>query len=419
MKTKILTIFLLALCNAFLLNGVDKMMVNNSVFIYGKITTVDDETYQGQIRWGKEEAFWFDMFNSSKKKNENLKYLSNKEIDELNKKDQNRWSSNSGLVSWISSNWEWDNNDGHSHTFACQFGDIKLMEIGNRGRVILELKNGEAIKLQGGSNDIGTKVQIADEELGVIKLDWDRLSRVEFMETPSNLESQFGEPLFGTVQSTSGEFTGYLQWDHDERLTNDELNGDYEDGELDIKFGNIKSIRNIFRGSEVVLNSGRTFKLTGSNDVDDDNRGIIVNMPGVGRVDIPWDEFKLMEFENIPRSSNLDYNSFQGHQKIEGVVETTNQEKIAGEIIFDLDEKYTLEILDGVLEDIEYFFPFGSVKTIKPLNREESAVELINGEKFIFEDKVDVNENNDGVLVFMNEEYVYVPWNEVKLISFK
>ena len=33
-------------------------------FIYGEITVKNGDTYQGPIRWGKEEAFWHDMFNS-------------------------------------------------------------------------------------------------------------------------------------------------------------------------------------------------------------------------------------------------------------------------------------------------------------------------------------------------------------------
>jgi len=36
--------------------------------IYGKITLTDGSTLQGPIRWGTEETFWHDLFNSSKKK---------------------------------------------------------------------------------------------------------------------------------------------------------------------------------------------------------------------------------------------------------------------------------------------------------------------------------------------------------------
>ena len=34
-------------------------------YIYGKITMDNGNVYQGVIRWGDEEAFWDDMFNST------------------------------------------------------------------------------------------------------------------------------------------------------------------------------------------------------------------------------------------------------------------------------------------------------------------------------------------------------------------
>ena len=39
-------------------------------FIYGRITDVDGPTYEGRLRWGRnQEAFWGDFFNSSKEDN--------------------------------------------------------------------------------------------------------------------------------------------------------------------------------------------------------------------------------------------------------------------------------------------------------------------------------------------------------------
>ena len=174
MKTKLLAIVLFALTNAIFLKGVNTILMNNQSFIFGKITTVDGEVYQGQIRWGKEEAFWFDMFNASKDENENLKYLTDREMDELNEKD-NICNRNNKIISWgWGNNYSWNGND-HSHSFACQFGDIKKIIVGNRRKTIVELKNGDNFVVGDGSNDIGAKVQVADEELGLIKLEWNRI----------------------------------------------------------------------------------------------------------------------------------------------------------------------------------------------------------------------------------------------------
>src|SRR5688572_29089278 len=39
-------------------------------FLYGRIITVDDSSYEGRLRWGgDQEAFWGDYFNGAKKGN--------------------------------------------------------------------------------------------------------------------------------------------------------------------------------------------------------------------------------------------------------------------------------------------------------------------------------------------------------------
>lgn len=417
MQSKFATVLFLAVTNAFVLTAIEKSLSSSdsSHFIYGRVTTLDNEVYEGQIRWGKEEAFWFDFFNGTKKENDNLKWLTREELEDLNKKDA--YASNDSWGKWFNkrSNYKSD----HNHLFACQFGDIKTIKIRRGEKVDVEFKNGEIYELDGGSNDIGTQVQVNDEELGVVRLDWDRIDHVDFVPTPRNFKSKFGEPLYGKVKTTYGEFEGFLQWDHDERLSLDELNGSTEDGEVDIEFGKIKSIEKSYRGSDVTLMSGRTLHLTGSNDVNSDNRGIIVNMPNYGRVDIAWDEFESMSFNEVPNNLSIAYNDYKGEKHLKGNVESIDGTTYSGEIIFDLDEKYALEMLDGNIDDVEYFIPFSAVRSIAPKNRSESLVTLTNGENFLFEDKVDVTEANDGVLVKVNDEYTYVSWSKIEKITFE
>src|SRR5262245_16140545 len=39
-------------------------------FLYGRITALDGATYEGRLRWGRDqEAFWGDYFNGTKDKN--------------------------------------------------------------------------------------------------------------------------------------------------------------------------------------------------------------------------------------------------------------------------------------------------------------------------------------------------------------
>lgn len=384
-------------------------------FIYGKITTVDDDTYTGAIRWGKEEVYWFDMFNSSKPKNKNLKYLSAENRDDLNR-NRDRWSSKwTNFV--IHSRWNW--NSSHTHSFACNFGDIASLEIVGWDKIELKLKNGEILDLDGGSNDIGTKIRVYDNELGIVDLRWSRVEKIVFMDTPKKLDSKFGEPLYGTVATDAGDFTGFVQWDHDERISTDKLDGDNADGDMSIEFGKIKSIERDGRGSRVVLKSGRDFYLTGSNDVNSENRGIIVNMPGVGRVDIDWRDFRKVTFTNASKNAGPAYASYKSPNELSGKIITEDGSSFSGKIIYDLDEAYDCEILQGSEDDIAYLIPFRNIKKIHPKNYSYTRVELNNGKKLLLGDSQDVTEDNDGVLVFTGKnDPTYIPWDEVDEIIF-
>ncbi len=413
MTRKFIALLVTVIINTAFFEELDILPSSDSdIYIYGKVYTDDDQEYEGQIRWGKEEAFWFDHFNSSKPENENLDYLSKSEIRNLD--DRYHEKSIKSLFNWDVS---WGND--HTHSFSCEFGNIEAIDIGRKGRIELTLKNGNKLKLKGGSNDIGTDVQVTDSSIGHIKVDWDRIERVEFMNAPASFESYYGQPLYGTVEAESGEtFTGYVQWDHDERLAQDELNGKNRDGEIDLEFGNIKNIERSVRGAIVTTLSGRSIKLRGTNDVNDSNRGIIVNIPGQGRVDIPWDEFEKVTFTE-PKMGIINYDDYDAAKDITGSVKTEDGETINGKIIYDLDETYQFEILNGKKDDIEYFIPFQLIKSIDPSSRKRALITLKSGMTIKLEDSVDVNDDHDGLLVFdNNDEPTYITWDEVDRITF-
>ncbi|MFT6809016.1 MAG: hypothetical protein ACJA01_002248 [Saprospiraceae bacterium] len=415
MTKKLLLIAVSALINTLYINYFDQNLASSEIYIYGTVTTHDDHEYKGQMRWGKEEIFWFDMFNSSKPENENLDYLSKGQIASLDKED--KWHGGKIDVPFVKK-WNWNNNSDHSHAFSIRFGDIAKLEIRRGDRVVVHLKSGDKIKLKGGSNDIGTEIQVNDLEVGNIKLDWDQVAEVSFSSGKENVENKFGNPLYGTVTTRDGSFTGFVQWDHDERMSEDELNGEYEDGEVDIPFGSITSIERISRGSEVNLASGRTFKLYGTNDVNNDNRGIIVNIENLGRVDIPWGEFEKVVFTEAPDSGNLNYNSFsKGGEHIKGTV-TSKEGTYKGLIAYDLDESYLCEMLNGQLDDIEYSILFEFIQSIASQDEDGSEIILRSGKKIYLEEVVDVSSENDGALIFSDgEDERYISWDEITKIS--
>ncbi|GHN00578.1 hypothetical protein WSM22_20670 [Cytophagales bacterium WSM2-2] len=413
---------LLTLCLAL---ATISVTAQDEAFIYGKIYMSDNRSYEGPIRWGKEEVLWTDVFNASKIENKNLRYLSNDERDALDR--NRRWNGEFTSISplrWIGIGTNrdryYESEYDYKHQFGCQFGEIKTMRLLSRKRVEVELQSGLIVEVDGnGYNDIGTDLKIMDKELGEMSIDWDRIDKVEFKSTPSKIAQKFGEPLYGTVESFKGTFTGFIQWDHDERVNSDKLDGDSEDGKVHIMFENIATIEGHMSRSKVVLKSGRELELRGSNDVNGDNRGIIITDETGMIVDVSWDEFSKLTLKSPP-ASGVKYENFKSQKELSATVKTSDGKSLSGKVILDLDEQYNFELFQGKSDGVEYIIPLRNIKQILVQRGREADVVLNNGKKLTLSNSQDVGEMNHGLLVFTDDKNpVYVAWENVQEIQLK
>lgn len=403
-------------------------------FMYGKVTTYDKQVYEGPIRWGDEETYWIDVFNASKAENNNLRYLSREQKEKLDERHMANigWSVNGSRFpvlkqfGWTSDcdgkgskNVSWNYSHDYTHQFSCQFGEIKSIRHRSSKMVELELQGGVKFDLDGeGYNDVEAKVKVLDKEIGEIELNWDRIERVDFKPTPSKLTKKFGEPLYGTVQTYSGSFTGLVQWDHDERLSEDKLDGHTDDGKVSVPFGNVKSIERLSNRSRVLLKSGREMELNGTNDVNSENRGIIVTDENGIITDIPWSEFKKLTLAESSTKGLKKYDDFKSQKEITTTV-NANGKALSGKTVIDLDEEYDFELFQGKDGDVEYSIPMRAIRKIDVINPKSSEVTLKSGKKLTLKESQDVGDLNQGVLIFTSKsDPVYVPWNEVKDIEF-
>jgi len=390
-------------------------------FIYGKIYTSDNRTYEGPIRWGKEEVYWIDVFNASKEENTYIHYLTNDQREKLDEKRmwRNGYFSSSTLR-WIGigSNRERYYSEDYTHQFSCQFGELKSLRLLSRKRVELELQNGLKVAVKGdGYNDIDTDVKVIDKEIGEIILEWDRIDRIEFKSTPSRLAQKFGEPLYGTVDAYAGTYTGYIQWGHDERLSTDKLDGDSEDGKVALMFDKIASLEGHMSRCNVTLKSGRELELRGSNDVNSGNRGIIITTEKGLMIDVPWDEFKKLTFKPAPSMAPIKYDNFKLQKEMKATVTTTDGKTISGPMVLDLDEQYDFELFQGKYAGVEFATPLRNIKRIVSNSGESADVYFANGEKLSLKESQDVSELNQGILIFTEKDNpVYIPWEKVKEI---
>lgn len=381
-------------------------------FLYGRITTRSGSVYEGRLRWNKEEAFWGDFFNANKSDLPYVKYLPGEE----------RRRRRSVEVFGVPIGIHWGTEDNQGRQLVVRFGDLRRIEVDRDDDATVVFKSGARYKVSGGSNDVNsdTEITVWDRKSGERRMRWAQVRAVDFLPAPADL----AVPVFrlrGTVHTEQGTFRGYIQWDQDECLSSDELDGRTREGEVSLRMGEIRSIeRHGHNSSKVALRDGRTLVLDGTNDVDASNRGIYVNDSRIGRVLIPWDAFRRVDFDP-PGDSGPAYTDFRPGRPLFGKVTTVQGKTWRGRLVYDTDEAETMETLDGHRRDIEYSIPFARLAFLLPEKTNSSRVVLKTGQELRLEDTTDVGRENAGVLVFDRGQQKprYVRWADVRRIDFE
>lgn len=375
-------------------------------FIHGTVTTRSGSSYTGIMRWGGEEAFWDDLFHSSK-----VERPYARERDPRADDESSSWWEVFGRKMKISFGEE------GSRVLAARFGDIRSIEVTGDKAARLEMRGGSTIAVEGYANDVGATILVHDAALGRIEIPWKQIRGVEFSAVPAGTEPPAFR-LHGRVTTDSGDLEGFVQWDSEECLSTDRLDGDTLDGRVSLEMGRVRSIER--RGSSsslVVLDDGRELVLDGTNDVNSSIRGILVADPRYGRVEVPWQAFRRIELDTAS-GSGRGYAEFTAPRPLTGTVTTRDGARHVGRLVYDLDEAQTWEMLDGTAFELEYSIPFELVASVEPSGRSASIVTLVSGEELRLEDSQDVARRNDGVMVLGDGgAETYVPWEEIRRIE--
>ncbi|HEX05321.1 MAG TPA: hypothetical protein ENH10_09250 [Bacteroidetes bacterium] len=371
-----------------------------------------------------------ELVNQQTRLAEDMKKLARKmaqlamEEAKLERMRNNTWfSGNDNVISLLGGaiNINWNKAfSGGSRIFIARFGDIKTLEVIGSEDAELTMRTGTKYVVSGYSNDVGTKIRVHDDDFGEVELAWKKVDTVEFMPVPRDVTPD-AYRLHGTVEADGGEYVGYIQWDSEECLSTDKLDGDSEDGRMSIPMGKIRKIERRSRGSAwVEMKDGRRLQLEGTNDVDQSIRGIMVEDPRYGRMKIPWDAFDGVVFDD-KSGSGKGYDDYSP-KKLEATVTDSDGESYSGLMVFDMDESESWEMLNGDMFDIEFDVPFCNIKSITPRSRNASQIEMLNGETIRLEGGQDVSDANDGVLIFVNgenKEPVYLEWDRIEKIEMK
>lgn len=221
-----------------------------------------------------------------------------------------------------------------------RFDRIRSLTRTSRGTRV-ELTDGGTLELEGANDvDRGNRgVRIADPALGVVVVPWEHLHAVRFHEAGGTAGETGGAAnatsggegetrttvgaraafedrrlLIGTVVTGEGEeIRGELRWDADEAGNWDILNGEAEGVDYGIEFGFVRRIApGEEDGAAVTLAGGRTLELSGSRDVNADNKGIMVASRELGAAPdgdpgwrlIPWDDIREVRFDPATTTTN-------------------------------------------------------------------------------------------------------------------
>jgi len=381
--------------------------------IYGRVTTVDGDVFEGLIRWDKNEGSWVDILNG------------NKELRKTNSDRRRKYGDRERSIELFGitiaktgGSFDW----GNVAQSGMRFGHLKTLEVIGDDAARLTTKSGETVELEGGSTDIGTGVReivVEDQDEGEIELVWDDIEKIEFSQGQSSLVSNYGPRLYGTLTTRRGdEYTGYVCWDIDELFARDILDGDEKGRRRKIKFGKIKSIeRYSSNGATVILDNGDELLLRGTNDVDGSNGGIIISDLGFGQVVVKWDEFDRLDFHDEPNGAR--YDDFDGGHALQGTVYTEDGDSYEGTIRWDDDEEYSWEILDGEYRDVDFDVEFGLIKQIEKRSYRSSIVTVWDGRSFRLRGSNDVDEDNKGIFITTaGGDEVEVDWEDFDRIEF-
>jgi hypothetical protein len=381
---------------------------SNHALLYGRVTARDGTVYEGRLRWGgHEEALWSNYFNGFKPQNPWVGFVRSELLPK-----------NPDAIEILGMKFL-ERPIELGRPFMARFGDIARIE-GHGRDIQVTLRSGTVVHLDSWeANDFNDGVRVWDESHGVVDIAERGIRSIEFLPTPQ-LRAAPGS-LYGTVRTQQGDFTGLVQWDGEQCLDSDTLEGGAGDKAIAVAFDTIRSIaRQSADVLRVTLENGREMVVSGRSK---GSRGIYVDDARYGRVLIRWDVFERIDFN--PDGSGPAYGDFTPGEPFAGRVTTRDGRRLAGRLVYDLDESETTDTLDAASRGIDYALPFGLLTSISLAAHDDpgahhAIVTLSGTEKLALELTGDLSSINAGVLVFGEgpQQVEYVRWGDIDRIDF-
>lgn len=365
--------------------------------LFGEVATVDNQIYRGFISWGGIKNYWIDFFEASKPQNPYSSFFSDS--------DEVFFNNGTQILS-----------TPPRHIFSCRFGNIKSIRPTDEKEVLLQLKNGyEFTLIKGNSKDIRTNIQVTTP-VETVSIKWDHISEIHFMSADSNAVAPHLNQVAGIVKSSQGIYKGLINWNYNSQKSiekNNNINNTLQKMKKIVRWKGTQG--NHYKGIYALEHNPKAF--FPNTSVLEPMENVMINMPNTGLVTVTINRFNELEMIPLSELTLLSYDDFAAPETIKGEVITRNNEKISGNLAYDLDENMNFEVLDGKNNNITYQIPFKYIRSIEPKNYKYSFITLKNSSQLSLGDAPDVNHENSGIIIFGNEIPVYIPWNEIKAVN--
>ena len=360
---------------------------------------------------------WSDVLIATRQKSHYLKYLNNEQLTGLYQEKK----ADHPVLDWqFMSLWK-DKYPQRKSEVLCRFGDIARIHITGKDLAQIYYKSGNKLRVTTDEENnlhLGKDIFVVDEA-GVRRMEWEQISSINFKTAPDLIARIKGRPIYGTVTTSIGPLTGYIQWGKGKYSDHQNLKGWTEEGSaVRFLFADVLSIIKHKTGALVSLKSGKKVFLSKTEDVSATNKGITVMHPSWGRVVVDWKAFRSVSFEEVDPDTG--YDRFPKPRKIYATIKTKEQLVYKGNCVFDMDEEWNYDLLEGRKDGISYQIPFRYISEIVPLNASYTKVVLQSDKVLVLGHHNDVTARNWGAIVWQaNSQYRYVPWSNIVEIKIR
>ncbi len=372
--------------------------------LYGRVTTDEGRVVEGWLRWDRNEASFGDYLDA-------LVAIRPDDVREAERLDPEFAAEQRAARSLVAfgTRITWDEDDQAdppTTRAALRFAHLAAIERVDARNAVAELRDGTRIELRSGSTDLGRgmrELEVLDREGEDHSFRWSEIERVDFFPGPAG-GAGFGARLHGTVTTWADEtFTGDIAWDLDEVLESDILDGRARGDDRDaFPFSEIAAIEwDSERSARVLLRSGETLVVRGTNDVNRENRGIEVSDPSFGRAIVHWEDFRSVRFHE-PASRAPAEPAFAPGDTLRAVVHASDGRALEGAVRWNNVRSRLWDSLRGWSGDTEIAVELGSIALIRKVS--DDAVEVTTRGGRVFRIEVEAEDGVGNRAVFVTPE---------------